>query len=120
MDEKEEREMNNDEYRALVEAGPAVVMVAKEDMLKLLDRLKAAEKNAKVIHLALDYGKGDEKRESYERYPDMETGMERRHASEMAGKLGDFAREREAGLIRAFWWSIAVLVLIISLPAVFE
>jgi hypothetical protein len=46
--------------------------------------------------------------------------MERRHASEMAGKLGDFAREREAGLIRAFWWSIAVLVLIISLPAVFE
>jgi hypothetical protein len=29
--------MINDEYRALVEAGPAVVMVAKEDMLKLLD-----------------------------------------------------------------------------------
>jgi hypothetical protein len=36
--------MNNDEYRALVEAGPAVVMVAKEDMLKMLDRLIAAEK----------------------------------------------------------------------------
>jgi hypothetical protein len=53
--------MNNDEYRALVEAGPAVVMVAKEDMLKLLDRLKAAEKNAEAIHLAVDYGKGDEK-----------------------------------------------------------
>ncbi len=53
--------MNNDEYRALVEAGPTVVMVAKEDMLKLLDRLKEAEKDAKVIHLALDYGKGDEK-----------------------------------------------------------
>jgi len=31
--------MKDDEYRALVEAGPAVVMVAKEDMLKLLDRL---------------------------------------------------------------------------------
>jgi hypothetical protein len=29
--------MNNDEYRALVEAGPAVVMVAKADMLRLLD-----------------------------------------------------------------------------------
>jgi hypothetical protein len=112
--------MKTDEYRALVEAGPAVVMMDKEKMLKFLDRLKEAEKNAKVIHLALDYGKGDEKRESYERYPDMETGMERRHASEMAGKLGDYAREREAGLIRAFWWSIAVLVLIISLPAVFE
>jgi hypothetical protein len=61
MDEEEEREMKNDEYRALVEAGPAVVMVAKADMLNLLDRLKAAEKNAEVIHLALDYGKGDEK-----------------------------------------------------------
>jgi hypothetical protein len=36
--------MTTDEYRALVEAGPAVVRVAKEDMLKLLDRLKAAEK----------------------------------------------------------------------------
>jgi len=53
--------MTTDEYRALVEAGPAVVMVAKEDMLKLLDRLKEAEKDAEVIHLALDYGKGDEK-----------------------------------------------------------
>ncbi len=31
--------MKDDEYRALVEAGPAVVMVAKDDMLKLLDRL---------------------------------------------------------------------------------
>ena len=36
--------MKDDEYRALVEAGPAVVMVAKEDMLKLLDRLIQAEK----------------------------------------------------------------------------
>jgi len=26
--------MKDDEYRALVEAGPAVVMVAKDDMLK--------------------------------------------------------------------------------------
>jgi hypothetical protein len=31
--------MNNDEYRALVEAGPAVVMVAREDMLKLLEKM---------------------------------------------------------------------------------
>jgi hypothetical protein len=61
MDEKEKRTMKDDEYRALVEAGPAVVMVAKADMLKLLDRLKEAEKDAEVIHLALDYGKGDEK-----------------------------------------------------------
>ncbi len=111
--------MNNDEYRALVEAGSAVVMVAKEDMLKLLDRLKAAEKNAKVIHFAVDYGKGDEKRESYERYPDMETGMERRRASEMAGKLGEYAREREARLIQTYRRLIAALVAIIFLLAVF-
>ena len=32
--------MTNDEYRALVEAGPAVVMVAKEDLLKLLDEYR--------------------------------------------------------------------------------
>jgi hypothetical protein len=37
------------EYRALVEAGPAVVMVAKADMLKLLDRLKAAEKGNRAL-----------------------------------------------------------------------
>jgi hypothetical protein len=35
--------MNDEEYRALVAAGPAVVMVAKEDMLKLLERLIIAE-----------------------------------------------------------------------------
>ena len=29
--------MTTDEYRALVEAGPAVVMVDKEKMLKMLD-----------------------------------------------------------------------------------
>jgi len=44
--------MNTDEYRALVEAGPAVVMVAKEDMLKLLDRLKAAERQVEVTRIA--------------------------------------------------------------------
>ena len=32
--------MKDAEYRALVEAGPTVVMVAKADMLKLLDRLE--------------------------------------------------------------------------------
>ena len=31
--------MTDQEYRALVEAGPAVVMVAKQDMLKLLNRI---------------------------------------------------------------------------------
>lgn len=31
--------MDDEEYRALVAAGPAVVMVAKEDMLKLLNRI---------------------------------------------------------------------------------
>ncbi|MFO0449487.1 MAG: hypothetical protein ACK52I_12650 [Pseudomonadota bacterium] len=31
--------MKDEEYRALVAAGPAVVMVAKEDMLKLLNRI---------------------------------------------------------------------------------
>ena len=35
--------MNNAEYRALVEAGPAVVRVAKADMLKLLEALTIAE-----------------------------------------------------------------------------
>jgi len=40
----EEDAMTTDEYRALVEAGPAVVMVAKADMLKMLDRLEKAEK----------------------------------------------------------------------------
>ena len=44
--------MKTDEYRALVEAGPAVVMVAKEDMLKLLDRLKEAEKMAAYLKAA--------------------------------------------------------------------
>ncbi len=32
--------MTTDEYRALVEAGPAVVMVDKEKMLELLDEYK--------------------------------------------------------------------------------
>jgi hypothetical protein len=36
--------MTTDQYRALVEAGPAVVMVAKDDMLKLLDRLPQANR----------------------------------------------------------------------------
>jgi hypothetical protein len=44
--------MNNEEYRALVAAGPAVVMVAKEDMLKLLDRLIIAEQHIVKISSA--------------------------------------------------------------------
>ena len=35
--------MTDEEYHALIAAGPAVVMVAKEDMLKLLERLIIAE-----------------------------------------------------------------------------
>jgi hypothetical protein len=33
--------MSDDEFRALVEAGPCVVMVAKSDMLRLLDERQA-------------------------------------------------------------------------------
>ncbi len=44
--------MKDDEYRALVEAGPAVVMVAKQDMLNLLDRLMAAEKMVAYLKAA--------------------------------------------------------------------
>jgi hypothetical protein len=33
--------MTDDEFRALVEAGPCVVMVAKSDMLRLLDERAA-------------------------------------------------------------------------------
>jgi hypothetical protein len=44
--------MNLQEYRALVGAGPAVVMVAKADMLRLLDRLMAAEKMAAYLKAA--------------------------------------------------------------------
>jgi hypothetical protein len=46
--------MNNDEYRALVEAGPAVVMVAKEDMLRLLERLMIAEQELTEASRRLD------------------------------------------------------------------
>ena len=60
-----------------------------------------------------------EKWHPYEPYVDMETGMEQRHVSEMAGKLGEYAREREARLIQTFRRLIAVLVAIIFLLAVF-
>jgi hypothetical protein len=49
MDEKEKRTMKDDEYRALVEAGPAVVMVAKADMLKMLELLHRLEKAEKML-----------------------------------------------------------------------
>ena len=45
--------MKDEEYRALVSAGPAVVMVAKEDMLKLLERLIIAEKQRQSLYLQL-------------------------------------------------------------------
>jgi hypothetical protein len=37
----------------------------------------------------------------------------------MAGKLGEYAKEREARLIKTFWRLIAALVAIIFLLAVF-
>ena len=68
--------MKDDEYRALVEAGPAVVMVAEEDMLKLLDRLKEAEGQSKATKDWAAFGKvayqtlyaaKEESRNAYER-----------------------------------------------------
>jgi hypothetical protein len=57
------------EYRALVEAGPAVVMVAKADMLKLLDRVSAAEDWAQFGRVAYQtlYAAKEESRNAYER-----------------------------------------------------
>jgi hypothetical protein len=46
--------MTNDEYRALVEAGPAPVMVAKADMLRLLERLMIAEQELTEASRRLD------------------------------------------------------------------
>jgi hypothetical protein len=46
--------MKDDQYRALVEAGPAVVMVAKEDMLRLLERLMIAEQELTEADRRLD------------------------------------------------------------------
>jgi len=48
-----EGDMKDEEYRALVAAGPAVVMVAKEDMLKLLERLIITEKQRQSLYLQL-------------------------------------------------------------------
>jgi hypothetical protein len=42
--------MTDEEYRALIAAGPAVVMVAKEDMLKLLERLIIAEQELSLAN----------------------------------------------------------------------
>jgi hypothetical protein len=42
--------MNDEEYHALIAAGPAVVMVAKEDMLKLLERLIIAEQELSLAN----------------------------------------------------------------------
>ena len=46
--------MTTDEYRALVAAGPAVVMVAKADMLRLLERLMIAEQELPEASRRLD------------------------------------------------------------------
>ena len=60
-----------------------------------------------------------EKQYPYTLYCDTETGMAQLHALKMAGKLGEYAREREASLIRRFWGLIAALFVIIFLLAVF-
>jgi hypothetical protein len=49
--------MTTDEYRALVEAGPAIVMVAKADMLQLLDSVKEIEKAVAYLKAARDMDK---------------------------------------------------------------
>ena len=60
-----------------------------------------------------------EKWQPYEPYVDMETGMAQLRALKMAGKLGDYAREREARLMQTYRRLIAALVAIIFLLAVF-
>jgi hypothetical protein len=50
--------MTTDEYRALVQAGPAVVMVAREDMLRLLERLMIAEQELTEAARRLDVALG--------------------------------------------------------------
>jgi hypothetical protein len=58
-------------------------------------------------------------RNPYTPYCDIETGLRQSAVMEMAGKLGEYAREREARLIQTFWRLIAALVAIIFLLAVF-
>jgi hypothetical protein len=60
-----------------------------------------------------------EKWQPYEPYVDMETGMAQLRALKMAGKLGEYAREREARLIQTYRRLIAALIAIIFLLAVF-
>ena len=52
--------MNDEEYRALVAAGPAVAMVAKEDMLMMLDRLMVIPQLVFALQnlLKVKYGEG--------------------------------------------------------------
>jgi hypothetical protein len=53
-------DIKDDEYRALVEAGPAVVMVAKADMLKLLDWAefgRQASVTLRTVRIRLMFGK---------------------------------------------------------------
>jgi hypothetical protein len=60
-----------------------------------------------------------EKQAPYTPYCDIETGLRQLAVMEMAGKLGEYAREREARLIRTFWRLIAALLVIIFLLAIF-
>jgi hypothetical protein len=51
--------VTDDQYRALVEAGPAVVMVAKADMLKMLDWVefgRQASVTLRVVRVRLMFG----------------------------------------------------------------
>ena len=60
-----------------------------------------------------------EKQAPYTPYCDIETGLRQLAVMEMAGKLGEYARDREARLIQTFRRLIAALVAIIFLLAVF-
>jgi hypothetical protein len=60
-----------------------------------------------------------EKQAPYTLYCDTETGLRQLAVMEMAGKLGEYARERDARLIQTYRRLIAALVAIIFLLAVF-
>ena len=61
-----------------------------------------------------------EKREPYEPYACMETGMAQLRALEMARQFEDYTRNRQAILIRALWRVAGVQGVIIFLLLVFS
>ena len=58
-------------------------------------------------------------RDPYEPFNGGETGMAQLHALQMAEKLSEYSRQREAKLIRTLWRLIKALVVIIFLLVVF-